>query len=306
MKKVLAIVVAVAMLATVIGIFTLASANASIITARFEVMEDFDAPGVDFSMISGCGEWIIHISDSIPVNFEGAVPLCDDCDEVTTNAREVLFGRTLAEVLDGRQLQVQFAVQTMSIPAQTTPISVTILFESIVALPAIEIETGDGYQNIMTLPGDISDLDFDDDFYVGLEWEYFDWSDWEDEVWVPELNGELVINNEIVYGAPAPFWAFFEDGMVAMVPLRAIAEGLGYDVEWNEYTQSIMLGVGIHVFIGRTEAYLGRMAPIELSVAPMIYNNSTFVSLDFVSNVLGQNVWVFEGQVVIDSEYEMY
>jgi len=118
-----------------------------------------------------------------------------------------------------------------------------------------------------------------------------------------------VIDGVIMEGFPAPYWYVSDEipgGMVAMVPLRAVAEALGYDVQWSEETQSIMLGVGIHVFIGRNEVYRGRMAPIELSLSPFIRDDLTFVPLDFVRNALGQNVWVFEGQVVIDSYYVMY
>ena len=305
MKKVLAIVVAAVMLAGVIGVFAMPTeVPETTMTARFTVIEG--GSDAQFSMISEDGELVIFINADVPVHFEDAVPVCDDCDEVTTNAREVLFGRTLAEVLNGRNLEITYNFIGMSIPANTTPVSVTILFETAVHLSGVEIETGDGYQNIVTLPEYIGDLDWDDDFYVGLEWEYFDWENWEDEIWIPELNGEIVVNHEIIEAA-APFnYSDVGGSNVVMVPLRAVAEALGYDVEWNDYTQSIMLGVGIHVFIGRNEVYVGRMAPIELSLSPFIRDNLTFVPLDFVRNALGQNVWVLEGQVVVDSEYVMY
>jgi len=290
MKKILSLAVAAAMVVGVIGIFAMpAEVPATTMTARFTVTEGIVHSDTQLSMISEDGELVIHINENVPVYFEDAVPLCDDCDELTFNVREVLFGRTLAEVLDGRELEVQFAISTASIPAQTTPVSVRVMFETAVHL--------DG------------DFEWDEDFYVGLEWEYFDWSDWEDEIWIPELNGEFVINNEIMEGFPAPFWHVNEKiagGTVAMVPLRAIAEALGYYVSWSEETQSVMLGNAIHLFIGGTEVYIGRMAPIEISTAPIIVDSSTFVPLDFVRNVLGQNAWTFEGQVVIDSDYEMY
>jgi len=292
-RKVIAIVAVLAVAISVIGVFALDYAVpefASRTTQRFFVMEDFELQGAEgewVSMIGENGDLIIHIGPETIIYFEDFVPLSDDYDGLTRDVREVLFGRTLAEVLDGRNMVVTYGIVAMSYPAQTTPISIQVLFETAVALPWIEIETGEGYENIVTLPEYIGDLDWDD-------------------VWIPELNGEFVINNEIMEGFPAPFWTFLEDdGMVAMVPLRAIAEALGYDVGWSEETQSVMLGVGIHLFIGRTEVYVGRMAPIELSTAPIIVDNSTFVPLDFVRNVLGQNVWVFEGQVVVDSEYEM-
>jgi len=137
--------------------------------------------------------------------------------------------------------------------------------------------------------------------------------DGDSDAWTPgvdvsrafELNGEIVVNGEIV-DAPAPFvmtalgtpadpWS----GVLTLIPLRAVAEALGYDVTWNEYTQSVQLGVAIHVFIGRAEAYRGRMAPIELYTAPVIMDNSTFVSWDFFQAVLDVGVSVVGGQVRI-------
>ena len=51
--------------------------------------------------------------------------------------RDVLFGRTLAEVLDGRNMVVTYDITTRSIPPQTSPISIMILFEDIVTLPEV-------------------------------------------------------------------------------------------------------------------------------------------------------------------------
>ncbi|MCL2838314.1 MAG: copper amine oxidase N-terminal domain-containing protein [Oscillospiraceae bacterium] len=299
MKKILAMVVAAVVIVGVIGVLAMpAEVPESTMTERFTVVEGVVHSDTQFSMISEDGELIIFINDDVEVLFEDYVPLGDDVEGYTRDAREVLFGRTLAEVLDGRTLTITYNFIGMSIPANTTPTTVVIMFETAVPLPGIEIETGEGYENIVTLPEDIGDLDWD--FEI----------DFDDVV----LNGEIVVNGEII-DAPAPFWSrggYTEDGIAVttatsiMVPLRAVAEALGYEVSWSEETQSIMLGVGVHVFIGRAEAYLGRMAPIELSTAPIIVENLTFVPMDFFRNVLGQTVYSFEGQLVIETYSDMY
>jgi len=291
MKKVLALTMALVMAISLIGVLALdygVPEYASRTTSTWTITDIFASDSAEVTMINAEGDLVIHITEDTIVYFEDFVPMSDSEEgeevQMTQMVREVLFGRTLAEVLDGRRMTVTYGIVAQSLPGQTTPISVRVLFETAVALPAIEIETGEGYQNIMTLPGDISG----------------------DEVWIPELNGEIVVNNEIIDAAEPFNYSDVGGPNVVMVPLRAVAEALGYDVSWSEETQSIMLGVGIHVFIGRNEAYRGRMAPVELSLSPFIRDNLTFVPLDFVRNVLAQNVWVFEGQVVIDSEYEMY
>jgi len=151
--------------------------GASTKTARFNVMEDMPASGdVEFSMISEDGELVIHISPDTPVYFDDYVPMGDEADAgMTRDAREVLFGRTLAEVLDNRNLVVTYAITTRSIPPQTSPISVRILFETAVHLP---IDVDGGYQGITTLPGTIDpilsfiDVNADEWFYTPITWAY--------------------------------------------------------------------------------------------------------------------------------------
>jgi len=242
----------------------------------------------------------------------------DDFTEFTQMVREVLFGRTLAEVLEGRNMTVTYGIVTASIPAQTTPISVKILFETAVHLPGeipstmwfdeetglwmsgtplypgvIEIDTGEGFQNIVTLPGYIGDLDFDSNGRPP---------------WIAapiELNGEIVVNGEVI-AAPVPTTYGVHDGSVVMVPLRAVAEALGYDVLWNEELQSVQLGVAINLWIGQEEFHIGRMAPLGLQVPPTIIDNYTFVPLNFFRIALNQNAYVFEGQIVIETETDMF
>ncbi|MCL2587848.1 MAG: copper amine oxidase N-terminal domain-containing protein [Oscillospiraceae bacterium] len=279
-KAIVALLMAVVMVIGAVGVFALDDAvpgNAVTVTARFSLVAPDDS-NAEFAMVSEGGELVIHVTNDTRIYFEDFVPLSDDCDGVTQMVRDVLFGRTLAEVLDGRNLRVTFEQN-----GQVAPISIVVLFETAVTLPQeVDLEN-DGYMDFVTLPDYISPEDLER----------------------MELNGELVVNNEILEDAALPFLQETENGDVVMVPLRAIAEALGYEVTWNAYLSSVQLGAAIHVWIGDTEAHRGRMAPIELSVAPIIVNDRTFVPMDFFSAVLGQTVYVLEGQVVIETYSDM-
>ena len=248
--------------------------TAGSMTARF-FLTDPDDPGDEFSMISEDGGLLIHINETTLIYFEDFVPLSDDCDGMTQMVREVLFGRTLAEVLEGRNLRIIYEYVIDSYPAQTSPISIMVLFETAVHLPI-----GIGETDLGPAIDEQMDLLF-------------------------ELNGEIVVNNEIIQDAPAPFWHSTDNGDVVMVPLRVVAEALDYEVRWNGEQRSVQLGVAINIWIGRTEVHVGRMAPIELSAAPLIMDSITFVPLDFFRDVLGQTAYVFEGQVVVETDSDM-
>jgi len=53
-----------------------------------------------------------------------------------------------------------------------------------------------------------------------------------------------------------------------MVPLRAIAEALGYKVTWNNETLSVTLDKDISLTIGEDNYISGDNAPIKLGTAP--------------------------------------
>ena len=310
MKKLAAIagLLTIIMVLSTITVFALdydIPEDATIITARFfvtgpEGLED------EFSMVSEDGETIIHITNDTLIYFEDFVPLSDECDEMTQMAREVLFGRTLAEVLEGRNLRVTLDEDEV--------ISIVILFEIAVPLPQnveypyVEItslpeeltwEEEEAYLDIVTLPEEVTT----DNAYVTIDpLPEFDEADYFS---LPgALNGEIVVNNVII-DAPIPFLQTTEAGTTPMLPLRAIAEALDYNVSWNGELRSVQLGVAIHLWIGNTEVHLGRMAPVELSTAPVIVDNLTFVPLDFFRSVLGKTIYVFEGQVVVETYSDM-
>jgi hypothetical protein len=267
------------------------SGDFSTITGRFYGVDTNEA-GTEFTMLSDDGMVLIRINDSVTdIYFEDGVAV-----------RDALYERTLADVLNRRTLVVTYDVVTRSIPAQTTPTNIKVLFEGFTTLPenvgdfqgvvTIPGYVGD-YQQAVTLPADVGELPG----FVTIPGEIND---------APNLNGEIVVNGKII-DAQAPYWLNAGYGKdVIMVPLRAVAEELGYDVSWNEDLESIQLGNNIQLWIGNYQVYRGRMAPIELTAEPVIFENRTYVPIDFFRNVLGQYAYTFEGQIVIETNSDMF
>ena len=80
------------------------------------------------------------------------------------------------------------------------------------------------------------------------------------------------------------------NGQVA-VPLRSVAEALGYTVEWQDADRSITLTKGARfvIFSIDTDSYaFSRMAPVQLGLAPTLVNDeTTYVPITFFSEILG-------------------
>ena len=120
-------------------------------------------------------------------------------------------------------------------------------------------------------------------------------------VWIPQqdtaaITGEIDVQGEIIT-APAPYILDTEN--VLMLPLRAVAEQLGYVVVWEDYEQRIIVGYGIQVWIGRSYYVVGRGAQLELSAPVELTGGHTFVPEDFIRYALGYEVSVYTGRVII-------
>lgn len=108
----------------------------------------------------------------------------------------------------------------------------------------------------------------------------------------------------IVNGAPVsgPSAYTNEEGIV-MVPLRVIAEALGYDVVWEEETQSVRIGIAMSLQIGKDYYVYARMAPIELGTAPELKDGITYVPLTFFKEVAKlNNSYISEGVIIINND----
>ncbi|SMP55427.1 copper amine oxidase N-terminal domain-containing protein [Anoxynatronum buryatiense] len=223
---------------------------------------------------------------------------------ITEDTRvETPDGQPFAEPLTGHTLAVEYSTSTRSIPAQTRP------------------------QRVVVLSAELNDADVTED--ENDENEATDEIDGEDEHenepakpeengnassrpithepdWMPALDGmDLVVENTILPDAPAA-WA--TDNRVVMVPLKTIAEALGYRVHWLAETRTITLSDSYSLTIG-ADAYvdMSQDSPIRLGTPPALREGRTFVPLTFFRDVIPMNnAYVFENQIVIDNQEIMH
>jgi hypothetical protein len=203
-----------------------------------------------------------------------------DSDLVDTGNRLMLIivEETLVQLPDGtpfegslkdRNLAVMYGASTRSIPAQTRP-------EKVIVLMEIPVDTDEGAVS-ETISGD----------------------------YVPDVSGaELVVENTLIENAPS---AWTTENGVIMVPLKHIAEALGYTVKWNADLRLVMLSDSFTVTIGQ-DAYvdMSKEAPLILGTAPEIREGRTFVPMHFFREVIPMNnAYFFENQIVIDNQEPM-
>ena len=98
-----------------------------------------------------------------------------------------------------------------------------------------------------------------------------------------------------------------QDGRV-MLPLRKVAEALGFAVTWNQETQTASVDDGLvksSVTIGVDSYYMassqaiGMSAPQSFGVAPVLHSDSTFVPSDLFTLLCGQST-VKDGVVALE------
>lgn len=155
-----------------------------------------------------------------------------------------------AKDLDKKDLAVIYSTSTRSIPAQTTPIKVVVLGENEMALKALE--------NVNTEATPAPET-------------------------TPEATPEVTDNyKDLKIGN------VYKKDQTLMVPLRVVAEYLGYTVEWDGATKSIMLNSGMYSLkIGENAYGKGKMMPQQLSCAPEINDDDlTYVPVEYFSEIL--------------------
>ena len=82
------------------------------------------------------------------------------------------------------------------------------------------------------------------------------------------------------------------DGGCRMVPLRAIAEALGYEVRWDEVTRGITLNDTISLWIGVNRYEIGdrvidRDCDYTITTFPILRGNHAYVPFCFFRDKLG-------------------
>lgn len=93
-----------------------------------------------------------------------------------------------------------------------------------------------------------------------------------------------------------------EDGNL-MIPLRASLEAKGLSVEWNgERNEVVIEGGKFGLRIGENKYIKGKMMPLELSSAPVLHNDLTYVPLDFYTDVIESDINLTEDSMEISFE----
>ncbi|MDK9710635.1 copper amine oxidase N-terminal domain-containing protein [Acidaminobacter sp.] len=104
----------------------------------------------------------------------------------------------------------------------------------------------------------------------------------EDQKWLtPAGEIPVLVNGKVVHALSS----FVKEDKTVMVPLRATAEALGYEVTWLEESQTVMVGKASLV-IGKDAYAFARMAPQSLGAAPELREGRTFVPMEFFGKIL--------------------
>ena len=94
-----------------------------------------------------------------------------------------------------------------------------------------------------------------------------------------EIAGEVVYENDI-----------------ALYPVRAIAEAMGFEVKWDDNLQLVTVGtipMGVGFNIGVNSYNKAKMVPQTLSSAPILVNDArTYVPADFFTTIIGATATV--------------
>ena len=95
---------------------------------------------------------------------------------------------------------------------------------------------------------------------------------------------------------------------ITMLPLRATLEKMGYEVTWNEKTKTVEIKKGpkwTSVVIGKNSYFKNKMAPSELSSAPVIVGGRTLLPLEFFTEILNINIAAAKGSITFSEEEQV-
>ena len=96
-----------------------------------------------------------------------------------------------------------------------------------------------------------------------------------------------------------------EMNAVLMVPLRMVAESLGFTVSWDDGTvlldngtmhTTVTIGLDRYIVSTSVEGIVGMSAPFSLGAAPYIVNNTAYVPLELFDALLGSKA----GTITLD------
>ncbi len=117
---------------------------------------------------------------------------------------------------------------------------------------------------------------------------------------------ELVINEENILFSDYAVKPYDKEE-IRMLPLRVIAESLGFNVTWNDSDKSVDLSKGteiIQVLIGKNEYRINNVST-SLNVAPEIVESRTFVPSTFFEDIMNADI-IIEGNKTTVNGYVDY
>lgn len=108
----------------------------------------------------------------------------------------------------------------------------------------------------------------------------------------------IIVDDKII-DSPA---AYISEEGVVMVPIRGIAEALGYEVSWNNEEKSVQIGNEISIKIGETNCSVSEKASFELETAPILNTNRTYIPLSFFKETgIVKAANFIENKIIINS-----
>jgi hypothetical protein len=163
--------------------------------------------------------------------------------------------------LANKDLAVLYTNSTRSIPALTTPEKVVVLGDNEAALaqikPAKNETEATPAPEATTAPTEAPDVKVDFTSFKTV------------------TAGDETIEN------------VYSKNDTLFVPLRKIAETLGFTVEWDGENRAVILNGGVYSLKIDENSYVkGKMVPQELSAAPEITNDLTYVPVEYFFEIL--------------------
>ena len=120
------------------------------------------------------------------------------------------------------------------------------------------------------------------------------------------INGKLLVNTHTTDSSPEELTSILENN-ITLTPINLISDELGLDVEYLEDGKILKIKrdeTAIELEIGSKDAKINGKQ-VGLDAKPLIKDNTFFVPLRFVSEVLGENViWDGRNQIVLVGEFK--
>lgn len=192
-------------------------------------------------------ETLVNAANTLALNIDENVNIVD------TQGKAVD-----AKDLFDKDLLVIYSTSTKSIPAQTTPIAIVVLGDNELALAQLHKPVA-----LEETPAPET-TDSPEDFEVDFS-----------KITTVKAGNETITN------------VYADANGNLMLPLRKITEALGFTVEWDGNLRAVMLNSGMYSLkIGENSYIKGKMMPQELSAAPEITNDLTYVPVDYFTEIL--------------------